>query len=129
MSRLSDVLFAPSQENIELIKEVLKRAGLSDDQITSKKWSYFKWWVRRTYPPPKKLEADFNWLVNMMAHLKDAKSQKPLFGKKAWNLYKLTMQHVQKGCLSDHGDTLYYVQLGEDSLGIPMYKSPWYKCS
>ena len=72
--------------------------------------------------PPKELEATFNQLVQMMAKLLDAKNQKPLFGKKAWNLYRSTLQHIKKGCLSDCSDVSYYVQIGEDSVGIPIYK-------
>ena len=77
--QLSDVLFVPSQEDIELIRGALKKAGLSEDQIKSKKWSHFKCWVRRTCPPPKELEATFNRLVQMMVKLLDTKPNKTLF--------------------------------------------------
>jgi hypothetical protein len=122
MARLSDVFFIPSQDDLELIKDLLKQNGFSDDQIKQKTWQYFKRRVRRSVPPPNVLERDFNRTVNMFANLKDAKTGKQLFGKKAWNLYSSTLKHIKKGCLSDIEGLTYYVQIGEDSMGIPLFK-------
>jgi len=54
--------------------------------------------------------------------IKDGKTDKPLFGPKAWNLYKSTLLHIRKGCLSDIPGLSYYVQVDEDSHGIPIFR-------
>jgi hypothetical protein len=87
MARLSDVMFIPSQNDLEFVKAALKSAGLTEDEINAKPWRYFKRRIRRSVPGPQELEAEFNRLVNLMANVLDAKTGKSLFGKKAWNLY------------------------------------------
>ena len=122
MSRLSDAFFVPNQSDVDLIKDVLKKAGMSDDSIKAKEWSYYKSRIRRGVPEPDELERNFNRVVNCFANLEDADTGKPFFGPKAWNLYKATLRHVRKGCLSDIEDMTYYVQIDEDAFGIPIYK-------
>jgi hypothetical protein len=70
---------------------------------------------------PKELEREFKRVVNLLANLEDAKTGKPLFGEKAWALYKSTLRHIRKGCLSDIPGLAYYVQTSEDSMGIPVF--------
>lgn len=122
MSRLSDAFFVPNQSDIEFVKEALRVAGLSEEQINSKKWNYFKRRIRRTVPSPLELEKQFNRVVNLMAGLEDNKTGKALFGRKAWNLYKSTLTHIRKGCMSDIPELNYYVRIGEDSNGIPIFR-------
>jgi hypothetical protein len=121
MSRLSDAFFVPSQEDIEFIKAALRRSGVSDEDIKKKRWQYYKRRVRRRICLPKELEREFNRVVNLFANLEDAKTGKPLFGEKAWALYKSTLRHIRKGCLSDIPGMAYYVQTCEDSMGIPVF--------
>jgi hypothetical protein len=122
LARLSDVFFVPSQQDIEFIKKVLKKNGFSDDEIKAKSWQYYKRRVRRSVPGPEILERDFARVVKLFANLEDAKTRAPLFGVKAWNLYKTTLKHIRKGCLSDVHDLTYYFQIREDSMGIPIFK-------
>ncbi len=122
MSRLSDAFFVPNQGDIEFVKEALRIAGLSEDEINSKRWRFFKRRIRRGVPGPVELEKQFNRVVNLMANIEDNKTGKPLFGKKAWNLYKATLLHIRKGCLSDIPELSYYVQVAEDSMGIPIFR-------
>jgi hypothetical protein len=121
MSRLSDAFFVPSQEDIEFIKAALRRSGVSDEDIKKKPWQYYKRRVRRRVSLPKELEREFKRVVNLLANLEDAKTGKPLFGEKAWALYKSTLRHIRKGCLSDIPGLAYYVQTSEDSMGIPVF--------
>jgi hypothetical protein len=121
MSRLSDAFFIPSQEDIEFIKAALRRSGVSDEDINKNRWQYYKRRVRRRVSLPKELEREFKRVVNLFANLEDAKTGKPLFGEKAWALYKSTLRHIRKGCLSDIPGIAYYVQTGEDSMGIPLF--------
>ena len=46
MARLSDSFFVPSQEDIAFIKQALRKAGFSDNEIKAKPWNYFKRRVR-----------------------------------------------------------------------------------
>lgn len=78
--------------------------------------------MRRSVPRPEELAREFTRVVNLFADVKDAKTGKPLFSKEAWNLYRSTLKHIKTGCLSDIEDMSYYIQIGEDSLGIPFYK-------
>ena len=121
MSRLSDAFFVVSHEDVKLIKECLRRHGFSEEQIKSKPWQFFKTRVRRTVPKPSALANAFKRVVDLFANVEDSKTKKPLFGKMAWNLYKTTLRHIEMGCLSDRPGVSYYFQIGEDSLGIPMY--------
>jgi hypothetical protein len=121
MARLSDAFFVPSQDDINLIKSVLRKFGMSEDDIKKKAWQYFKKRVRRRVPGPKELEREFVRVINLLADLKDAKTEKKLFNEKAWNLYKSTLKHIRTGCLSDVPGLAYYVQTGEDSMGIPLF--------
>ena len=121
MARLSDAFFVPSQDDIDFIKSVLHKFGLSEDEIKKKAWQYFKKRVRRRVPGQKELEIEFVRVVNLLADLKDSKTGKMLFNEKAWNLYRSTLKHIQTGCLSDIPGIAYYVQIGEDSMGIPLF--------
>jgi ribonuclease D len=122
MARLSDAFFVPSQDDIEFIKAALRKADVSEDDINSKKWQYYKTRVRRTVPGPVELEREFKKVVQLFADVPDAKTSKPLFSKAAWNLYKSTLKHIRKGCLSDVAGMSYYVELRTDSMGIPIFK-------
>jgi hypothetical protein len=122
MARLSDAFFVPSQDDIEFIKAALRKADVSEDEINSKKWQYYKTRVRRTVPSPTELEREFKKVVQLFADVPDAKTSKPLFSKDTWNLYKSTLKHIRKGCLSDVAGMSYYVQLRTDSMGIPIFK-------
>jgi hypothetical protein len=122
MARLSDAFFVPSLDDIEFIKAALRKAGIAEEDVNSKKWQCYKTRVRRTVPGPVELEREFKRVVQVFADLLDAKTGKPLFSKDTWNLHKSTLKHTQKGCLSDVAGMLYYVQLRTDSMGIPMFK-------
>ena len=122
MARLADVFFVPNLEDIAFVKGALKEAGLSDDEIDALPWVFFKRRIRRRVPCPRELEKSFNKLVNLMANVKDAKTNLPFFNGKAWNLYKSTLKHIRKGCLSDVPEVAYYVKVDEDSYGIPIFK-------
>ena len=122
MARLSDAFFVPSQSDIAFIKTMLRKAGLSEDQIKSKPWNYYKRRVRRRVPPRKILEREFIRVVSLFAKVVDAKTGKPLFGPRAWSLYKSTLKHIRRGCLSDVEGLSYYVEIGEDSNGVPLFK-------
>lgn len=122
MARLSDAFFIPSQSDIAFIKKALRNAGMSEDDIKKKPWSYYKRRVRRLVPSPKILEREFKRVCAMFADVPDAKTGKKLFGPRAKSVYKSTLKHIRKGCLSDVDGMAYYVQVGEDSFGIPLYK-------
>jgi len=122
MARLSDAFFVPNQADIEFVKEALRKGGLSEDEINRKRWHFFKRRIRRAVPEPRELEKQFSRVVNLMANLTDNKTGKPLFGPKAWSLYKSTLLHIRKGCLSDIPDLTYYIRIGEDSMGIPVFR-------
>jgi hypothetical protein len=122
MARLSDAFFVPSQDDIAFIKKALGRAGLSDDDIKKKKWDFYKRRIRRHVSSPAILLRDFKRVVAMFANLEDGKTKKPFFNDKAWALYQTTVKHIKKGCLSDVEDMAYYVEIREDSFGIPIYK-------
>lgn len=122
MARLSDAFYHPSVEDVAFIKEVLKKAGLSDKEIAAKPWQYYKRRVRRRVPPKDVLEADVTRVVNLFADVKDAKTGKPLFNDEAWAVYRSTIRHIRKNCLSDEVGVCYYIDIGKDSLGIPLFK-------
>jgi hypothetical protein len=69
-----------------LIKAALQKADVSNDNIDSKKWQYYKTRVRQTVPGPIKLERKFKKVVQLFAYVPDAKTSKPLFSKDTWNL-------------------------------------------
>jgi hypothetical protein len=121
MARLSDVIFVPSQADIAFIKEALRKSGVSEEDIKAKPWQYFKRRVRRTVPKPATLERDFKRVVNVFANVQDSKTGEPLFVKKVWALYRSTLRHIRKGCLSDIPGEVYYVQIGVDSMQIPIF--------
>ena len=60
-------------------------------------------------------------MVDLFADIEDAKTKKKLFNPKAQALVKTTLKHIQKGCLSDIPGEAYYLQIREDSLGLPVY--------
>jgi len=122
MARLSDAFFVPSQDDLEFIREALRKAGLSEEDIKAKSWQYFKPRVRRHVPKPKILEQDFKCVVNLFANLEDAETGLPFFNAKAWGVYRSTLKHIRRGCLSDKTGMKYYVHIGDDSMGIPLYK-------
>lgn len=122
MARLSDVFFVPSQADIAFIKMALRKSGLQEEEIKAKPWHFFKRRVRRSVPKPSDLEREFKRVVNLLANIEDSKSDEPLFSKKAWSQYRSTLRHIRKGCLSDIPGETYYVQIGEDSMGIPLFK-------
>jgi len=125
MARLSDAFFVPSHDDIEFIKEVLKANGYTEKEIKSKPWEFFKTSIRHTVPGPSILEAYLQRVFDLFADEVDQKSGKKFFGDKdsrARKLAKNVLEHVRKGCLSDVPGMTYYVQTGEDSMGILQYK-------
>jgi hypothetical protein len=42
MALLSDAFFVPSQDAIKFIKAAMQKADVSDDDLNSKKWQYYK---------------------------------------------------------------------------------------
>ena len=126
MSRLRDLLFVPNPDDMALIKACLKKRGLSDDDITDKinnEYAFFVRRVRRAVPGPDALIRDYDELVKLFANVKDAKTGAVLFRKKAWDLYKVTRdKHMKKGCLSDMPGLSYYIQAGEDKVGMPLFR-------
>ena len=73
----------------------------------------------------KALEENLQKVFDLFADEVDAKTGKKFFGEENSKARKLAinvMEHVRKGCLSDIPGMSYYVQIGEDSMGIPQYK-------
>jgi hypothetical protein len=64
--------------------------------------------IERIIPDPKTLERQFKAVCKFVANVKDAKTGEPLFSKQSWKVYRKTLQHIQKGCLSDESDVNYY---------------------
>ena len=125
MVRLSDAFFIPSHSDIDFIKTVLKACGHTDEEIKSKPWHFYKSSIRRTVPGPKALEENLQKVFDLFADEVDAKTGKKFFGEENSKARKLAinvMEHVRIGCLSDIPGMSYYVQIGEDSMGIPQYK-------
>ena len=71
MSRLSDAFFVPSQSDLEFIKDALKEAGLTDEEIKSKPWHFYKRRVRRSVPNAKDLEANLKKVFDLFADVVD----------------------------------------------------------
>jgi hypothetical protein len=66
----------------------MQKADVSDDDLNSKKWQYYKTRVWGTVPGPIKLEErEYKKVVQLFADVTDAKSSKPLFSKDTWNLH------------------------------------------
>jgi hypothetical protein len=125
MARLSDAFFVPCQSDVDFIKTVLKENGCTDDKIKAKPWRFYKDGIRCTVPSPAILEANLRKVFDLFADEVDQKKKKKFFGEKGSKARKLvesTLQHVRTGCLSDVPGVSYYVQIGEDSMGIPKYK-------
>ena len=122
MSRLRDTFFIPSPEDLEFLRVAMRAAGWTDAKIDEKMktdYNYFMERVRRHVPSPAELERKFNKVVFTFAYLKDSKTDRLFFGTKAWNLYKTTLQHIKKGCLSDIPGMSYYIVTGYDQHGVP----------
>ena len=125
MSRLRDVFFIPNPGDIEVVKQSLKEKGLTDQQIEDKmrfNYKYFMRRVRRTIPSPAALEEEFKALVEVYAKQLDPKTNEPLFRRKTWAVYKTSLVHIKNGCVSDAPGVTYYIEIGVDSTGMPLFK-------
>lgn len=58
----------------------------------------------------------------LFANVEDATTELQLFTPKTWRVYKTTLSHIRKGCLSDRLDTNYYYELGTTKDGYPRYR-------
>ena len=125
MACLSDAFFIPSHSDIDFIKTVLKACIHTDEEIKSKPWHFYKSSIHHTMPCLKALEESLQKVFDVFADEVNAKKGKNFFGEensKAHMLAMNVMEHLRKGCLSDIPGMSYYVQIGEDSMGIPQYK-------
>ena len=42
--------------------------------------------------------------------------------KKTWAIYKTSLVHIKNGCVSDAPGVTYYIEIGVDSTGMPLFK-------
>ena len=47
-------------------------------------------------------------VVDLFANCEDAATGKQLFTPKTWRVFRSTIEHIRKGCVSDHPDLNYY---------------------
>ena len=125
MSALRDALYIACDEDLELVRELLKEAGYSDKEIEKKLGTEFDWClkrIRRQVPAPKELEKRYQEVVELYKDIVDAKTEKAFFSNRALRVHKSTLKHIRRNCLSDIPGVSYYIQVGKDRLGIPLYK-------
>jgi hypothetical protein len=122
--RLSEALFVPSAADIDFVRAALRASGMTNEEVKAQMESgaFASKRIRRFVPRPEELHNRFVEVVDQFCNVVDAKRGTKFFCKKAWNLYKVTLRHIKKDCLSDMPGVSYYIRLGEDSNGIPLYK-------
>jgi len=128
LSRLRDAFFIINNDDVDNLKSLLKGrfirrrqhsfTGTDDelwrlaeeyvDQRYLSDYTYFAHRVRRSIPRPKLLEAELRKVVDLYANCIDAATGKQLFTDKTWRVFRSTIKHIRKGCLSDHPDLNYY---------------------
>ena len=125
MSDLRDALYVPNEDDLELVRKCLREKNMSDSDINKKLSTEFDWClrrIRRHVPSPKILERRYLDVVNLYMDIKDAKTGKIFFNKAAQKVHKANLKHIRRNCLSDIPGVSYYIEIGHDSLGIPLLR-------
>jgi hypothetical protein len=61
-------------------------------------------------------------VVDLFANVEDATTGAQLFTPKTWRVYKATLKHIRKGCLSDRLDVNYYYLVKVTKDGYPVFR-------
>ena len=101
-ARLSDTIFLADPEDLASVKAVLM--GILKDVNTEKEWrahmnknwKYVLRFCRRYIPKPDVLVPRLQRLHELFADIRDAKTNRPLFGKKAEKAWKNLIDHAAK---------------------------------
>ena len=60
--------------------------------------------------------------VKLFANVEDATTTQQLFTPKTWRVYKASLLHIRKGCLSDRLDINYYYTVGTTKDGYDIIR-------
>lgn len=114
--RFRDAVFALHQgdrrEFEEKLGSKLRNQGFSEKAIKQKlseEWPGLIRQSRRSIPDPVALEKAVTDVVEEFGYVPDDKTGEPLFSQATWDAVEEALEHIRRGCLSDHPRfNLYY---------------------
>lgn len=117
MARLRDAVFVPAKRALHDLMEELRRDGWTDEDIANeyhKNYSWFLTRVPRKIPGPTDLLHRLKEIERAYANIPDYKTGVPLFRPGTWAAWRKFLEHVRRGCLSDHPDIPLYIYVALD---------------
>lgn len=128
---LSCAMFVENKEDMNRVREALRKIGLSDDQIELRRkfnQQFFRRRVRRLIPSPKVLYERVREVYERFGNQPNGPDGKPLFNKNAWYKASCVLKEIRDGFVSDPpGMNFYFHKLDNrgnnavDKLGLPLY--------
>ncbi len=110
---LRDAFFMWDEEKLEELMEHMREEGMSQDEIDNKMMfspTLFTGCVPRYIPPASLLYFRVRAVYVLFGDMRDRKTNKPLFNKKAWNSAKNVLDEILLGYYSDPPGVQWYTK-------------------
>ena len=127
---LQEAWFAWDPVKLEMVKGVLRKANMSEEEIEAKMYyniDYFRERVPRVILPPSQLYRRVRAVYELYGNQIDRKTQAPLFNKKNWTRANNVLKEILAGHASDPPGFSFYTQRLDakgdalvDAHGIPL---------
>ena len=127
---LQEAWFAWDPVKLEMVKGVLRKANMSEEEIEAKMYyniDYFRERVPRVILPPSQLYRRVRAVYELYGNQIDSKTQAPLFNKKNWTRANNVLKEILAGHASDPPGFSFYTQRLDakgdalvDAHGIPL---------
>ena len=131
---LRDAFFEWDSDKLEELKQHMRNDGMNDEMIEKEMLfspNTFTACVPRRIVSPRFLYYRVRAVFVLFGNMKDAKSKKPLFNKRAWNSAKNLLNEILSGYYSDPPGVQWYTKrLKKDgSVAVNKYGMTLYDCS
>jgi hypothetical protein len=121
-SRLRDALFVMDAMDVERVKRVLDRQGISFAKKLQTNPAWILRRVRRVVPPPQVLYPVIKNLFDQYGGETCARTGLPLFDRKALAKAVNVLKAIQDGHVSDPPGVSFYFEIGVDRDNLPVYR-------
>ncbi|KAJ3752534.1 hypothetical protein EV360DRAFT_88655 [Lentinula raphanica] len=125
--QFSETIFVRDGDDIQAVKIILERKGMSWDFVLRAKKAWLNCHVRRYIPPPAKLETDlrclFDGFKNIVCSSDRKKRRGRFFSKESLQVSNTLLETVHCGFLSDPSNIPLYYIIGWDRDKLPLYRT------
>ena len=119
---LHDALFVPDQADKAAVEGVLRKTGVTWEQMVLWKPGWVWKRVKRFVPCASVLHPRVEQVFRTFGPLKDATTNQPLFNQASFKTAKNILENIRLGYYSDPVGIKLYMVIREDRKGLPIYR-------